>query len=320
MLNLFNFKDKRIKLILLAAAVVLLIAFPSFLPSFYVFLGTKILFLGLAAMSLVLIYGYGGMLSFAQVGFLGITGYIIGIMTVSHGMDYGVAVLLAVVVSVGIGAGFGLVAIRTRGNYFLMMTLAFGQLLYLAALQWVEVTGGFNGITGIAVPSIFGFSQKDSNVIYYLVLAVVGACFLLLKRIVVSPYGLALQGARDNEKKLAALGYNAQMIRLIVVILSALFASIAGVLSTTFYSMIAPDMLNLSVSVTILFMVLIGGSKKFEGALLGSLIFIILQDVTSQYTERYNTIIGICFIIVVLFMPNGILGLKFRDKRKLTAR
>ena len=295
---------------IILSVIVLLAAAPLGLSSFSIFLLSRILFMGLAAMSLYVLMGLGGMLSFAQMGFFGIAAYAVGITTTKLGWGFGAGIVFALGMVLLVTAVFALIAIRTSGNYFLMITLAFGQMLYLAALQWVELTGGFSGTTAIPVwPAL-----SSRTPLYYVIFAVVLACYLLLKRVTVSPFGIALQGVRDNPAKMAALGFHTQLLRYAAMLLSGLMAGSSGILSVMFYTMISPNTLVMTNSIMILFMVLVGGSKRLEGALLGSAIYLVMQDLVSQYTERYQIIIGVFFIAVVLCLPQGFLGLRFRRR------
>lgn len=311
-----NMKKIQLNPVLAAVGVILLVLAlaPTFMHSFYIFLLTRVLFMGLVAMSLYVLMALGGMLSFAQMGFYGITAYSIGITSTRFGWNFNVSVVFGLVMVVVFTAIFALIAIRTKGNYFLMITLAFGQMLYLAALQWVELTGGFSGTTAIPV---WRFAV-NRNELYYFVLAVVFLCYLFLKQLIASPYGIALQGVRDNAKRMEALGFHTQLIRYVAILLSALLAGIGGFLSVLFYTMISPNTLTMSNSIMILFMVLVGGSKKLEGALLGSLIYLLMQDFVSQWTSRYQIIIGVFFILVVLFFPNGFLGIQWKKTKGLS--
>lgn len=295
---------------LVAAAVAAALALPHVLPPFYVFLATRVLFLSLASMSFILLAGFGGMLSLAQTAFFGLAGYVVGIGSVRHGLDLAVVMPLGLLGAVAMGALFGLLAIRTKGIYFLVMTVAFGQIVFNIALQWNVMTGGYDGLTGVRPPSIFGFSTGGSVASYYFTLVPVLLIYLALKHFVRSPCGIALQGVRDNPRRMAALGFNVDMQRYVAIVVSSGVAGMAGILSVYFYGLIGPDMIGLDAGVTILFVSLLGGFRSFEGAFVGAAVFVLLEDIASQATDRYRMIIGVLFVIIVLFLPKGIVGLR----------
>ena len=299
---------------LLAAVLLISLTLPWFVPNFYIFLLTKILFLSLAAASLILLAGYGGMLSLAQIAFYGVAGYIIGFCGLRTGLGFMPAVFLAILGSAFTGALFALVAIRTSGLYFLMMTLALGQLAFFGAFQWAEVTGGYDGLVGIPAPVLFGHSITSGKAMYYFTLAPVAAGFFWLRRLVASPFGLALQGIRDSEVRMAALGFNVKTHKFLAIVFSAAIAGAAGVLSTHFYGMISPQMVSLWAAVTLLFVSLVGGIGRLEGAFIGALVYVLIEDYASVVTSRHNTVIGVFFIFIVLFFPKGIAEI-FRQRK-----
>jgi|LSQX01.3.fsa_nt_gb branched-chain amino acid transport system permease protein len=290
--------------------LLLLIAAPYALQPFHTFLLTRILFLALASMSFVLLQGFGGMTSLAQATFYGVAGYVVGIGAVRYGWPLYMTLPAALVASTVVAAAFAGIAVRTRGNYFLMMTLALSQLFYGIALQWTKITGGFNGITGINPPVLFGYSLDGTVPMYFFALVPVALSFFLLSRLVSSPFGIALQGIRDDEQRMAALGYNVQFYRFAAITISGIFAGLAGVIAAYFYGLIGPDMVGLNAAVTIVFTSLLGGVDRFEGSFIGALVYVLLEDIGSQFTPRYKTLIGVCFVLIVLFLPKGITGLK----------
>jgi len=300
---------------LLAVGFLISLLLPWLVPNFYIFLLTKILFLSLAAASLILLAGYGGMLSLAQVAFYGVAGYILGFCSLRIGIGFMPTVVLAILGSSVTGGLFALIAVRTSGLYFLMMTLALGQLAFFGAFQWAEVTGGYDGLVGIPAPVLFGYTINSGKAVYYFTLVPVVAGFYWLRRLVASPFGLALQGIRDSEVRMAALGFNVKIHKFLVIVFSSTLAGLAGVLSTSFYGMISPQMVSLAAAVTLLFISLVGGIGRLEGAFIGALVYVLVEDYASVITNRYNTIIGIFFILVVLFFSKGIADI-FRPRKK----
>lgn len=292
----------------IAALAAVGFSLPLWVPLFTIQLATKGLSLGILAMSFSLLAGYADMMSLAQMSFAAIAGYVIGIGVMHYGLPHSVLILPSIVAAVILAAIFGWIAIRATKIYFLMMTLALSQLFFGIVFQWVSLTEGYPGITGIPRPSIFGFSLIEDSPLYYVTLVVAVICYLVLRRLVRSPFGLVLQGIRDNPKRMAALGFNVQLHRYLVIVVSGAFAGIAGVLMTYFTGVISPTRANLPASILVLMAALVGGVSSLEGGLLGGLVIAFLMSIASQLTTRYWTVIGTLFILIVMFMPNGLLG------------
>jgi branched-chain amino acid transport system permease protein len=298
----------RSNLIFIAVLLIIGLSLPLWTGSFTVQLATRGLYLGIVAMSFSLLAGYADMMSLAQMSFAAIAGYVIGIGVMHYGLPHSVLILPAIVAAVILAAIFGWIAIRATKIYFLMMTLALSQLFFGIVFQWVSLTEGYPGITGIPRPVIFGFSLIEASPLYYVTLVVAVLCYLILRRLVRSPFGLILQGIRDNPKRMAALGFNVQLHRYLVIVVSGTFAGIAGVLTTYFTGVISPTRAALSASILVVMAALVGGVSSLEGGLLGGLVIAFLISIASQLTTRYWTVVGTLFILIVMFMPNGFLG------------
>jgi branched-chain amino acid transport system permease protein len=300
------------------AAVVALLAAAALVPfvgsRFLLQLATGGLVLGITAMSFSLLAGFGGMLSLAQMAFYGMASYAIAIMTRRYGWPPLAQIPVALAAAMSLSALFGLIAVRATGVYFLMMTLALSQLFFGVALQWQTFTGGYNGISGIARPTVAGFSLQDAVPLYYVALLGVGCCYLALRRLLGSPFGLTLRAIRDNPVRMAALGFRVQTHRWLMIVISGGFAGIAGILGTYFHGVVSPDVAGMTVSIVVVLAALLGGVSSLFGALVGAMIVTILLSVVSftmqQWfgTDRYWTVIGAALAIVVVFLPDGLFG------------
>jgi branched-chain amino acid transport system permease protein len=296
----------------IAVCLVLAFTFPLWLNLYYVQILIESLYLGLTAMSFILLAGYCGMISFAQMSFYTIAAYVIGIGTMDLKWQTYALLPLAVASAVFLSAVFGAIAIRARGVYFLMMTLALSQLVYGVGLEWESVTHGWNGIPGITRPSIFGFPLIQTIPRYYLSLVVAVFCYLLLQRIVRSPFGIALQGIRDNEAKMAALGFNVNLYRFIAILISGAISGVAGILGVYSTGVVSPHTNDLSAIVKVLLAALIGGINDLEGGIIGAIFSVFLISIISQYTSRYWMVVGVIFMLIMMFLPKGLLGIKFK--------
>jgi branched-chain amino acid transport system permease protein len=294
----------RLKWALLGLALLLAVWLPFGVSSFWVNLATQALFFGLFALAINLISGYGGMITLGHAGMMGVAGYGLGILTVDEGWSLGAAVLAALVAAAVASAFFGILAVRTRGTYFVMITLAEGMVVWGIAQRWQELTGGENGITGIPKP---GFATEYWE-FYYLVLAVVVVCVVLLARLVRSPFGLSLKGIREGEDRLASLGYNVILHKLLAFTISGTLAGVAGVLLAMHNNFIGPSDVFFLASADGLLMAILGGIGTLSGALVGSAIVVFIQNEVSTFVDRLQTILGVVFVLVILFAPEGIVG------------
>ncbi|HSE04544.1 MAG TPA: branched-chain amino acid ABC transporter permease [Methylomirabilota bacterium] len=289
-----------------ASLTVLAALFPLVAGNYPVKLLQEILIWGIFAMSLDLLMGYTGMVSFGHSAFFGIGGYVAALaLAQSPGL---VSALVLPALAAGLAAlVIGFFSIRVSGVYFIMLTLAFSQMFYAYAFQ-VSWLGAEDGIVGIPRPSLPGIDLVGIRSFhgYLLVLFVVAA--VVLWRVVRSPFGHVLRGIHENEARMEAVGYAVDRYKLVAFVIAGIFAGLAGSLYAQFNGSITPDAFFWTTSGEALLMVIIGGTGTLGGAVLGAAAFILLQSLVSTYTERWMLILGVTFILFVLFAPGGIVG------------
>lgn len=283
---------------------------PQFVSSYNVGVMTRMLIFSLTAMSFSLLAGYGGLLSLAQALFRGLTAYTIAIVMLRQGWAAEYAILLGVSLTVGFSIIFGWIARGLTWLYFLMMSLAVGQLGHTLAMNWGKLTKGFDGMHGVPSLTLFNIDLSGRIPYFYFSLIFVFLCYLALKRITQSPFGITLQGVRDNPTRMASLGFSVRWQKHLAIILSSFFASLSGVIYIFYYQSATPKMLELSAAVSILFIALLGGVGRLEGGIIGAIVYILIDDFGRSLTDRYMTIIGVFFVLMVLFFPGGIVSLK----------
>jgi len=289
--------------------IAILLALPPFLSSYFLSMLTKVLIFGIFCMSLDLILGYTGLLSLGHAAFMGTAGYAAGIFMVHLGIDSFWALMSLALLAAGIVAVvIGYMVLRVTGIYFLLLTLAFSQLLSVIAIRWRSITGGTNGLIGISYPElgIPGFSWSSVS-FYYLVFIWFALCYFILKRIVDSSFGRSLVGIKVNEARMQALGFNTWAHKYIAFIISGLFAGVAGVLFAFFYGIMVPEHLALTTSASGMLMVVIGGPGTLFGPVIGALVIIMLEHYASIYSpERWPLILGCVFVLCVIFLRGGV--------------
>lgn len=302
-------------LLLLLAAFI----FP-FISSLYLkALVIEMLIFGIFAMSLDLLLGYTGLPSFGQAAFLGLGAYITAYLSSTDKLALGLTNNVLILTPVVMGSTavvaliIGFFALRTSGVYFLMITLAFAQMLYSIAIRWTAVTGGSDGLAGIPQPAItpgpfsYTITTREGN--YFLVLFFFIVIYWLLRLVVNSPFGWALRGIRENEPRLQALGYNSFRTKMAVFALSGAVAGLAGMLLALFFRHASPQNLYWALSGQVIVMVVIGGAGTLVGPVLGAALVRLFPLIGSSALDRWETIEGIVFILFVLYAPRGILGL-----------
>jgi branched-chain amino acid transport system permease protein len=292
--------------IILAFLGVLLIALPVFSGDFYVNLSTQVLIAVVFAMSLNLLVGYGGMTSLGHATYMGLSGYIVAILTTRYGLGNGAAALISLAGTTVCAALFGLLALRASGLSFLMITLAMSQVLWGLAYRMTSVTNGDNGISGITRPLPFGLSLESPAAYYWFTLLVSAVAFAAIAIFVMSAFGSSLKGVRDQPRRMAALGFNPWLIRWITFIYAGFWAGIAGLLYVYYHKYIHPTSLSITNSAEGLLGVIAGGSGTLGGPVVGAALVSLLKNYASAYIERWNMLLGIVFLLIVLFMPTGI--------------
>ena len=305
-------KEAKSKAVMLCCFVLMAFA-PFFLSSYRVLLLSKVFLISICAMSNTFLSGYGGMSSFAHISFYGITAYTIAIGVVTFHQPYWLMALLGIVLTLIVASLYALVSVRTSGRYFFQISMAFLQLVYLTVITAADLTRGIAGIAGIPAPTVFGVELKGRVLLFYLLLAVVVIAYLLFKRLVRSPFGLSLRGVRDNDRKLAALGFNVNRQKFVAIVISAFFCSIAGILWCILFNVIAPENVSSNWAIILMFISVLGCTTKLEGAFLGGIIYFFAEDWLSTTTNRYRMIVGACFILLVLFCQNGLLGVNYKQ-------
>ena len=309
-------KNSIISLILLArahrvaTALLFLLVFPFLMP--YDALSVNILIFGLYAVGFNLLFGYTGMLSFGHAAFFGVGSYLAGISVVHAGWPWWAAIVAAIASSCLAGLVIGYLAIRTRGIYFSMVTLALAQIVYYVFYKAEHWTGGENGLRGVKVETIElpGISIDFINPLnkYYVILVFVALALWFVSRVLNSPFGAVIEAIRENEKRAVACGYDVAKAKLLVFVLSSGICGLAGALRALHLSIVPIDSLHYLQSGQAVMMCLLGGMGTFFGPFVGAAVFLYLEDVVTNLTRYWMGVVGLVFMIFVLFFPRGIWG------------
>jgi branched-chain amino acid transport system permease protein len=299
------------------AVMVLVLAFPWFASPFFTYqIGGQALALGLIALSLTFLAGFGGMISLAQMTVAGVAGYMLGIFgtsavaEISLKWPWWIVVPLAVVAATAAASFIGWLSVRTEGIYTIMITLAVGVAFYYLCLQNYSVFNGFQGFQQVYAPTVAAIDFRQATPFYYLAAFCALAGYFLVKYVLRSPFGIALQGIRDNPRRMNALGFNVTAHRVAAYALAGVMAGVGGVLFTWYNGLITPGSIGTSWLINILVIAVLGGMRHPIGAFLGAIVFVLLQTFAIDLIdrERFNLVIGVVFLAIVLFSPDGLLG------------
>jgi branched-chain amino acid transport system permease protein len=289
---------------------VVLLAGPLLLTPYWTGLLTQIVILAMLAMSLDVLLGYTGLPSLGHAGFFGVAAYGVGILSTTYHADVWTSAAGGLIVGIALAALFGLIVSHVRDVYFLMITLALGMVLWGLSFRWIPVTGGDNGIAGIPrLEAHLGLPATGPIPFYYVALLVLAASSVLMMLVVRSPFGLTLRGIRENEKRMSSLGYNTWLHCYLSYVLSGAFASVAGVMWAYYNGFVSPTYLDLTASSELFLMVTLGGPATLVGPVLGAGAIVLLKNVMSAYTARWLLVLGIVYIVTIMWAPQGIWNL-----------
>ena len=280
----------------------------------YTELGSRVLVLGLAAMSLNFLLGFTGVLSFGHAAYFGLGAYGVGMTLKYLAPSTPLGILVGVAVGALAAALIGALIVKLRGVYFAMVTIAFGQVFFFIAFRWNSVTGGDDGLTGWSrQPLNLGFGNIDiagnGTAFYYLVLALFAAAVGIMAVLLRSPFGRTLLAIRENERRARFLGIPVEQHIWLSFVISCLFVALAGTLYALLNNFTDPRALRWDQSGNFVIMAVLGGMRSFWGPLIGAAIFVVLQDYVSSHTENWMSFIGLFFVLIVLFFPRGVLGI-----------
>jgi branched-chain amino acid transport system permease protein len=295
-----------VKRLPLVIALLLLVTVPYWIGnSYYVNVTTQILIFGVLALGLNVLVGYAGLVTLGHASLFGIAAYA-GATLINAGHSHIVAAIGALLVTLGATAIFAVLALRGTGLGFVMITVALGQIVWGIAYRWISLTNGDNGISIQARPAPLGLSLASTDAFYWATLVVFLVTIGAMVIFATSPFGAALCGTRDQPRRMTALGYNVWLTRFLAFLFSGFWSGVAGLLYLYYNQFVSPQTVALSASAEALLMVIAGGTATLLGPIAGAALVIIMKDVASAYIERWNFVLGAIFVIIVVFVPEGL--------------
>ena len=290
----------------LVVALLLLATVPFWVSnSYYVNIATQILIFATLALGLNVLVGYAGLVTLGHAALFGIAAYAGAALTnAGHGAI--VVAIGALAATLAATAIFAVLALRGTGLGFVMITVALGQIAWGIAYRWISLTNGDNGVSINVRPAPFGLSLASANAFYWATLVVFLVAVAVMVIFVASPFGAAVRGTRDQPRRMTALGYNVWLTRFVAFLFSGFWSGVAGLLYLYYNQFVSPQTVTLSASAEALLMVIAGGTATLLGPITGAALVIIMKDVASAYIERWNFVLGAIFVLIVIFMPEGL--------------
>jgi branched-chain amino acid transport system permease protein len=273
--------------------------------SYYIDVATQILVFAIFALALNVLVGYGGLVSLGHAGLFAVSGYTAALM-LQAGFEHSAAIGGAMLATVATSAVFAVLALRSTGIGFLMITLALGQILWGIAYRWADLTNGDNGITISTRPAPLGISLDGAPSFYYATLVVFSIALAAMAAFEHSPFGASLRGTRDQPRRMTALGYNVWLIRFLAFLFSGFWCSVAGLLYLFNKQFISPQVAALQASAEVLLMVISGGTATLLGPVAGAALVVVMKYVVSAFVVRWNLVLGVIFVVIISFMPEGL--------------
>jgi branched-chain amino acid transport system permease protein len=297
--------------IVLAGVVVFLYLAPSLVPLYYMSVVTRIVIIGAFAVAFNIVFGMGGMPSLGHAAFFGVGGYAVGLGVTRWDWGIGTIVLVTLAAGALMGLVYGVLCQRVAGVYLLLMTLALGQAVFGLAFQNARLTGGDMGISGM-LRSVLPFDLTAREDFHRFAVLVCVAVIGMLWWFMVSPVGRAIVGLRESETRMASLGYNPGLYKLAAFVVSGMACSFIGALYAFQRGFVGIDNLEWTMSATVLLAAIVGGARHFLGPAVGVAVIVALEAYVMEYTDRYTTVLGLFYMVTILFLPDGILGLRRR--------
>lgn len=307
---------KRRSLVATMVVLGILCALPPFLPRFYVYVASIVLLTGLLATSLNLAIGYGGIYQFHHTVFYGVGAYGTALMLTRAGAPAPIAMIVGPVAAALLSLVMGVVCVRLSKLYFGMLQISLGSLVWVTVYRWYSFTGGDDGIHGVPLPDLIA----SANGSYYYTLAVTALCLFAMHRIAGSPFGKTLQGIRDNPVRSEAIGVSVARHQLAALVIAGFFGGVAGSLFIVVDNSAFPDMMFWTYSLEVLIMCLLGGMYTFFGPFVGSSVLVLLRVFVSVYTQYWSLLLGTILSLVIIFLPDGLLGFLVRRFKAREAR